>query len=402
MAILQVLALVTVLAVPQNAPVSLDAVLARAADHVAALREKAAIIAAKESSVQVLRPYGSTRTDLMASGPPLGQLGDPKSRKLQAEFVLMAPAGSPVWQAFRDVFDIDGKSLRPERDRLRKELEAGDGLGVEPLRQLTVESVRYDLAKTPHGVNVPTFPLVFLQRDQQKGVAFEKKSEKTVDGVRVWVVSFRETAPPLARLIDGTPQPSRGEFYIEPASGAVLRTHLVFDSSEAYGDRATHPGQGQFVGGRSLATGRSESVQRVTIDVSYKRNAQLDAWLPVEMRELYDRQDEVVNVTATYSDYRAVAGIAKEGAAGRRATARRITLIVAILLSPVSVASRADVHESLQTSTTSPQTKPGNHGALRRSATGTVISSWRGLVQALARQNTACESTPTRGRNSDA
>lgn len=313
MPVVQVLAIVAVLAVPQGGPVSLEAVLARAADHVAALRQRAPAIAAKESAVQVMLTYGSTRTDLMASGTPLGQMGDPKSRKLQAEFVMTAPVGSPVWRAFRDVFDIDGKALRPERDRLRKGIEADDFEGVETARRLTLDSLRHDLAKTPHDLNVPTFPLAFLERDQQKRVTFEKKGEKTVDGVKVWVIAFKETAAPLATLTDGTPQPSRGEFYIDPASGVVVRTRLVFDRSEAHGDRRTQPGAGQFVNGRSLATGGSAGVQRVTIDVSYKKDAQLDAWLPAEMKELYDRGDEVVNVTATYSDYRAVAASEKKG-----------------------------------------------------------------------------------------
>ena len=311
MMIVQVLAVLAVLALPQEGPVSLEAVLARAADHVAALRQKAPVVVARESSLQVLLTYGSTRSDLMASGAPLGQMGDPKSRTLQSEYLMMAPAGSPAWRAFRDVFQIDSKALRPERDRLRKGLEAGDGAGIESARQLTVESLRHDLATTPHDLDVPMFPLAFVEREQQKGVAFEKKGEKTVEGVKVWVVAFRETAPPLATLGDGTPQPSRGEFYIDPASGVVVRTHLVFDGSEAYAASRTHAGGGRWVGGQTLPTGRLGDVVLVTIDVLYKKDVKLDVWLPAEMKEQYNRRDEVVNVTAKYSDYAAVAANAK-------------------------------------------------------------------------------------------
>lgn len=301
------LVILAVLAAPQGGSVSLEAVLGRAADHVAALRQKATVTLARESSVQILRTYGSARNDLMASGTPLGEFGDPKSRKLQAEFAMAVPMGSPVWQAFRDVYEIDGRPLRAERDRLQNLLQVGERAGMDSARQLTVESLRHDLGTTPHDLHVPMFPLAFLDRAQQKGVAFEKKGEKTVDGLRVWVIAFKETAPPLATMTDGTPQPSRGEFYIDPLSGVVVRTHLVFDTSDANANARTPVGGGQVIGGRLLSAGRIGEVLRLTVDVSYRKDLTLDAWLPIEMKQMYDRRDEIVNVTATYSDYRVVA-----------------------------------------------------------------------------------------------
>jgi hypothetical protein len=274
-------------------PPTLDSVLARAGEYVTAWHQNSRLVIADEAYVQILRPYGSTRTDMMGSGAPLGQLGTPKVREMRSEFALVAATGTDQWQAFRDVVELDGKPLGDRRNRLERALADRSTEGVAEARRISKESLAFDLSTMPHDVNAPTFAMTFLAPAKQKGVAFRKKGEKKVDDVPVWVIEFTETGAPLATRRDGTPQPSRGEIWIEPESGRVVRSRVVFDSLDAYPDMKQHPE-------------RYADFPRVTIEVTYKPDARLNMWVPVEMKEAYDRRSDVVTCTATYSNYRRI------------------------------------------------------------------------------------------------
>ncbi len=295
--LLGVIVLAPCLAVPAlvaQAP-SLESVLAKAGEYVAACNQAHPVLIAEESYQQLLRPYGSTSHDLLASDAPLGEMGTPKLRKIRSEFVLVAVRKAHGWAAFRDVFEVDGKALRPEKDRLERVFTDSFETAPDVGRTFTDASLKYNLGRTQRDVNVPTFPLMFLMPDHQQGFAFTKKGEKRVDGATVWVIEYVETQrPALFTTAEGSPKPARGEVWVEPASGRVVKTHLVFDALDAYPDMKLHPE-------------RYRDFPRVTIDVTYKRDAALDAWLPVEMEENYTRRDEIVTCKISYSKFRQLA-----------------------------------------------------------------------------------------------
>ena len=277
---------------------TLETVLARAGEYVTAFRQRAALLIADETNTQVRRPYGSSTNDLMSSGTPLGQMGTPTVRKLRSELALFVALVTDDWQAFRDVVEVDGKPLRAERDRLLRLLTDPQGPDVQAARALTAESLRHDLSTMAHDLTGPTFPLVFLSPRHQQGVRFTKKGERKAGGLPVWVVEFVETTRPLARMADGTPQPSRGEFWIDPTNGRVVRSRLVFDTLDAIPDMKQHPE-------------RYLDFPHVTFEVTYRMDQGLDMWVPVEMKEFYNRRAEAVTCTITYSNLRLMDTAAK-------------------------------------------------------------------------------------------
>jgi hypothetical protein len=288
------LVLFLVLSVVGQAP-TLDTVLARAGEYVTGYNNMLGLLIAEESSEQLLRPYGNSQRDLLASGAPLGEMGTPKLRKMRSEFALVAFPDAHAWMAFRDVFEVDGKALRPEKNRLTRAFTDTPQDALAMAQAFSDEALKYNFGVTKRGVNVPTFPLMALMPPTQPRFAFTKKSEKRQDNVAVWIIEFNETGrPTLSMTADGTPRPARGELSVEPASGRVVKTHLVFDALDAYPEMRIHP--------EKYAT-----PPRATIDVTYRLDAVLKAWLPVEMQEAYNRSDEVVTCKLTYSGFRSLA-----------------------------------------------------------------------------------------------
>jgi len=271
---------------------SLESVLAKAGEYVADYNQMYRLLVAEESYQQLLRPYGSTWHDLLASDAMLGEMGTPKLRKIRSEFALVAIPEAYAWVAFRDVFEVDGKALRPEKNRLERAFTDSPDTALGLARGFTDAALKHNLGRTVRDVNVPTFPLMILMRQHQQGFTFTKKGEKRVDNTTVWVIEYTETRrPPLATTADGSPKPARGEVWVEPARGRVVKTHLVFDTLDAYPDMKLRPE-------------RYYDFPRATIDVTYKHNAALDMWLPVEVQEDYTRRDEILTCKITYSNFR--------------------------------------------------------------------------------------------------
>jgi hypothetical protein len=103
----------------------------------------------------------------------------------------------------------------------------------------------------------------------------------TFAGAPAFRVSFQERErPTVIRSPNGRNVPSRGTFWLDPDTAAVLRTELYV----------------------ALAEGRS-SVD-ATIIVSYKRNARFDMLLPDDMNEVYFTRGDRIEGHATYTNYR--------------------------------------------------------------------------------------------------
>jgi hypothetical protein len=271
---------------------TLDDVLSRGGSFVAALQRECAVVAADETSVQVYRLYGSTHRDLMATGAPLGEVSERKVRKARSALVLVADSSASTWSAYRDVIEVDGKPLQDTPKRLELLFSEPGGGATDDIAAIVKDAIRQNLGTMNRTVSAPTLALLPLLPAHQKRFTFKKKGDKNVEGTTVWVVTFAETAGPmLARTADGTPQPIRGELWIDPTTGGVRKTHVVFDALDAYPDMKQHPE-------------RYREFPRSTIDVTYQLQPSVNAWLPSEVTELHDRQSEVTNVTATYANYR--------------------------------------------------------------------------------------------------
>jgi len=118
---------------------------------------------------------------------------------------------------------------------------------------------------------------------RQRGYEFSRKGQKRIGTADLWIVTYAEVQRPTQVTAPaGAPVPMRGEFYIDPATGHVVRTVMRTDGRDesAYADRP-----GSFVW-----------VPRIQIDVTYRLDPKLKAWVPVEMKELYERRIEVLTL----------------------------------------------------------------------------------------------------------
>ena len=254
----------------------LDTVLRRAADYVDGYHEKLSSIVAEERYVQRAGP------DLDRSalpGPREGRQG--KERVLRSDFVLIRGfvRGSP-WIGVREVLEVDGRPVEGEHGRLEALLN-DTGAGVERrLRALADAQAQYNLGDLYRTINVPTLALEFLRRDRQDRFRFKRSGTAELHGVHAWTVTFKERVrPTLIRTPEGRDVVSAGVFWIEPRTGAVLRTELR--AGENLGRRL-----------RSL------------ILVSYARNDRFDMLLPDDMNELYVTGRSRIEGHATYSRFR--------------------------------------------------------------------------------------------------
>jgi hypothetical protein len=143
--------------------------------------------------------------------------------------------------------------------------------------RLTEEGARYNLGPVQRTVNVPTQALQFLLPLNQPKSVFRRAGVDRIGNVMVWEIRFEEIGlPTLIRTTGGASLPASGAFWIDPATGAVLRT-LVRTKQASF---------------------RSEIV------VTFEPHADLDVRLPAELKEKYAGSGYELDGTATYSRFR--------------------------------------------------------------------------------------------------
>jgi hypothetical protein len=259
----------------QETKPDLQTVLGRAADYATDYLEKLSSIVAEERYVQRTLPETTNRP--LLPGPRVEE----RERVLRSDFVIVRgfDAGSP-WLGVREVLEVDGHAVEGEHGRLEALLSGSDVDTASRLRALADAQARYNLGDLYRTINVPTMPLEFLLRDRQDRFRFKRAGTAELHGVAVWTITFRERVrPTLIRTPEGRDVVSAGVFWVEPGSGAVLRSELR--AGENLGRRL-----------RSL------------ILVSYARNARFDMLLPDDMNELYVTGHTRIEGHATYGRFR--------------------------------------------------------------------------------------------------
>lgn len=252
---------------------SLQTVLSRAADYTAGYFETLTSFVAEERYVQ--------RTGTSLPGPPPlpGAGPDAGSRVLRSDFVVVPGlgAGSP-WLGVREVLEVDGSPVDGEHGRIEALLREGSAGTAARLRALADAQARFNLGALYRTVNVPTLPLEFLLRDRQDRFRFKRSRDALWHGARVWTVTFRERVrPTLIRTPEGRDVLSEGEFWLEPDTGAVVRTELRGDRVRGF---------------------------RWLILVGYARHERFGMLLPDDMHEQYQTGRSRIEGHATYSRFR--------------------------------------------------------------------------------------------------
>ena len=256
-------------------------VLQRAAAYVAEFEVRLSSIVAEEAYVQ----------DWSSVGPKGKTFA---RRELRSDLVLMKPASAESWAEFRDVFEVDGRVIRPRDGRLEQVLRERAGAASMGVGTILAESARFNLGDVDRNMNTPLFALRFLEAGNQSRFRFARRAgagptptastagpADTVFQVstEVWVIDYDEVrSGTLVRTARRKDQPAHGRFWIEPATGRVLASELVLD------DRTV----------------------RATIEVSFQSEPLLNMLVPVAMRERCEgkKTGSIVEGRATYGRFR--------------------------------------------------------------------------------------------------
>jgi hypothetical protein len=261
---------------------TLATVLERAGAYVLEFQRQLSGIVAEEHYVQNVPQTaavfgGSDRTPI-------------RHRELISDLLLIRPVGADRWIQFRDVFDVDRKPVRDRNERLARLFLEPTRSTADQVRGIVAESTRYNIGDIQRTVNVPVMPLVFLDPKRQARFKFERTTNTGPSmlfkrpSTTAWAIQYQEVERDT--MIRGTNEhdlPSRGRFWVEPATGRVVMTELIAE----------------------------DVVLRAMIVVGYREDATLGLLVPAEMREQYDvrgnqirRDASRVEGRATYSNFR--------------------------------------------------------------------------------------------------
>jgi hypothetical protein len=184
------------------------------------------------------------------------------TRILQSEFIFARPPDGAPWTGFRDTLSIDGRPIADRDLRLRELLADGSDDALERAQRIAEENARYNLddGLAYRTINTPTLTLEFFDPHHRSRLTFRRRGEETIDRQRVLKIDFVEQPSLIIRTPAGDSQKTRGSVWIDPQSGAIVRTYLnvvITDDHEA------------------------------RIAVEYRPDAKLAIPAPVEMRESY-------------------------------------------------------------------------------------------------------------------
>ena len=233
-----------VLAKPASAqdPALAD-LLARAADYHAGY-------AVRVSGATVDENYSLTR--LVA-----GRMETPI--RFASDVVLVNVNGRVM--GLRDLFSVDNVRLREREARIVNLLTAPTLESWNRAQAHAAEQNFRFLFDLILQLNDPSIALHFISRDMQPKVTFKIEKQEKLNGIAVTRIGFKENGDGTKPFVLGTKgnAAAAGRFWIENATGAILKTEL-------------------------WATSSNESVVNTVV---YAKAAELDLWLPSKMTETY-------------------------------------------------------------------------------------------------------------------
>lgn len=197
-------------------------------------------------------------------------------RTMTSEMLFLQLADEDMWLAVRNVLSVDGRTVPHSRERLDRAFAAGPRDYVPRLRQLQIESARYDIG-VARTVGNRIVVLRFMLPSYQPRFAFGLVGYERIGGLQVAKVSFLEKMRPAAIRFNDSDMLTSGAVWVRPSDGAVVKTQL---------------------------RGRTPTRLNVSITAEFGRDAKLAHWVPRRLEERYVDSGGETTATAKYSNYR--------------------------------------------------------------------------------------------------
>lgn len=259
----------------------LEAVLSRAGEYVQTYERTLGMVIAREEYIQRVPAAGSM--SLPAAPGLAGNIRTPyriedQERRLLSDYMMIRLPSEEQWVGFRAVIEVDGKPVRDRLERLQDVLTGPVEETVERWKKLSKESARYNIGGVARTTNVPTFALLVLREDTQYRFELEHTGNERIEDRDVWEISYRErSTPTLIADLQGENVFTYGRLWVDPVDGRIVRTEVK--------------------------TGDKNSELQTEITVRYQPYADLDVWVPRDMKERYQVGGSRIDAEAKYSDY---------------------------------------------------------------------------------------------------
>lgn len=268
-AVVVAIALTSVSVGAQKDATPLPTLLERAATYLTGYEKAFAAVVSEERYIQSLRVK---RASTLSS---LGAVGTNDQRVTRADVIAVVDTGHD-WMSFRDVFSVDGRSVRDRDERLQKLFLDPKGDPLQKARQIADEGARFNLGTLARNVNFPSMPLTFLAVQNQMRSRFKRSGDKKINGVQTVEVEFAEQDRPSIVRSGTEDVAARGHFWLEPSSGRVMRSNVTFESRDF----------------------------NCEITVTFGFIEKIKMWVPVDMEDTVIDPREVITGRAAYSNFR--------------------------------------------------------------------------------------------------
>jgi hypothetical protein len=149
-----------------------------------------------------------------------------RKRQLKSDLMLVKYPGADGWLIFRDTFEVDGKSVRSEPERLTKLFVEPPESALRRAREITSASAKFNLANIGT-INNPLMVLALMQEENHSRFRFTLGNIEKSLGPDVRVVQFQEYQAPSLLKVNGSADVfTNGLLWVEQATGRVLKTQL--------------------------------------------------------------------------------------------------------------------------------------------------------------------------------
>lgn len=201
-----------------------------------------------------------------------------RKRDIRSEFLLVRFPGGVSWRMFRDVFEVDGRSVRgpDQQGRMLKLFTEPTDNPARRATDIMTAGTQYNLGDIG-ALNHPLLALAFLQREYRARFRFNLAGSPKDLGPGLRTIRFVEwKSPTILRAGANSDLPVSGLFHVEEATGRVVKTELRF------GPQRLPP-------------------EVVTL---YRFDETLGISVPVEMRDWYPDGTGNISGLATYGRFR--------------------------------------------------------------------------------------------------
>jgi hypothetical protein len=200
-----------------------------------------------------------------------------RKRQLKSDFMLVMYPGAEGWLMFRDTFEVDGKAVGTEPDRLVKLFVQPPESALRRAREITAVSEKYNLANIG-SLNNPLLVLALMQNEFRGRFRYTLSGIDKSMGPDVRQFQFQEFRSPTILKLDGNQDLlTNGLVWMEEGTGRVRKTQLNIGK-------------------------RGSGIQ---IETTFRTDPELGIDVPAQMKEWYpDGQGGDITGEATYGRFR--------------------------------------------------------------------------------------------------